>query len=461
MELTKQEKASSRSRDIVTLERKGHQLILPTDMSIKDAIIWLRRRLKEEEEIVTVFEETDLLFSDGLVAFARALEEMFGWSIAVPKMGMFGPEPPKMIGIEIGFEKTIQVPHGSMQVPGIEGELNTNFYMKGNVPLFQLSASVRNKHKDMVGKLAALVRKFGREQSIYKGKAIRPKFPNQADEPSIQDYFPEFLDLGNVSESTLVFNDQTDRLIETNMFAPVRYTERFRKERIPLKTGILLEGKYGCGKTLTAYVLAKICEQNNWTFMMVRDPNKLTEALELARQFEPSVVFCEDIDRVTAGSERTVGLDSILNTIDGVGSKDSELMTVLTTNHVETINQAMLRPGRLDVVIPITPPNADSVERLVRNYAGSMLSRSEDLTKVGKLLEGQIPATVREVVERSRRWAISRTQGEVQNLAITNTDLENESAGIMQQVELMNRGPEPEISSLEKAASIIAQGLEG
>ncbi len=172
------------------------------------------------------------------------------------------------------------------------------------------------------------------------------------------------------------------------------------KARIPLKRGILLEGPYGCGKTMSANVTSKICIENGWTFILLDDVGALKDALLFAQRYAPAVVFSEDIDRVI--EQRDDRGNDLLNTIDGILAKDSQVITVLTTNFVEKLDKAMLRPGRLDAVISLRAPDADSVQRLVNIYARGLLADGENLIAVGEALAGNIPATIREVVERSK-----------------------------------------------------------
>ncbi len=164
--------------------------------------------------------------------------------------------------------------------------------------------------------------------------------------------------------------------------------------------------------------------------------------MAFARCYQPAVVFAEDVDRVTDG-ERDVNMDDILNTIDGVESKGTEIITILTTNHVENIDQAMLRPGRLDSVISVSPPDAAAAQKLVKIYARGLISENECLDQVGKELDGQIPAVIREVVERSKLAAIKRLNpGEP--LSVTQDDLVVASRGMKHHLELLQvKAPEP------------------
>lgn len=170
-----------------------------------------------------------------------------------------------------------------------------------------------------------------------------------------------------------------------------------------MKRGVLLAGVYGTGKTLTAKVASKFCAEAGITFLYIHKANELPHAIRFAKLYcDPAVViFCEDIDSVTSG-KRNVELNDILNTVDGVDTKGMNLITLLTTNHLETITRAMLRPGRLDAVITIPPPDKVAVQKLLRIYGKGVIPPNADLTAVGEELDGSIPAIIAEVVKRAK-----------------------------------------------------------
>jgi SpoVK/Ycf46/Vps4 family AAA+-type ATPase len=70
------------------------------------------------------------------------------------------------------------------------------------------------------------------------------------------------------------------------------------------------------------------------------------------------------------------------------------------------VHQAAVRPGRIDAIIHVQRPDAEAAIRLIRLYAGDKLPPTEDLTRVGEELAGNIPAVIRECVERSKLYAI-------------------------------------------------------
>ncbi len=181
----------------------------------------------------------------------------------------------------------------------------------------------------------------------------------------------------------------------------------------------------------------------------------LQPAIYFAQQYQPAVIFAEDIDRVVEGSARTDDVDAILNSIDGVDTKGSELIVVLTTNHIERINRAMLRPGRLDAVVSVRPPDAEAAQRLLRLYGRGLIPEDAKLLTVGGMLEGQIPAVIREVVERSKFSAITRLDGGA--LSLTEADLVTAATGMLNQVKLVAPPPNRQESAEMEA---LVRGLK-
>jgi len=392
----------------VTILHKGKAITLPADptpMSIPTSIKVLQRKHDEDSGMVGVSETVDAFPWDGAVAFHRALKAVYGWVGGKTKKSVWGDNPPTHISIEIGYGETAQVPWGAVEIPGIKGYLETGVGEVEGRKVFAINGEVAKRHLSEVQRIAELTRELVKTDSIYKGKAIRFRVDGNKlnmNEP------PRFLDLSSVKTAELVFTAELTEHLGTNLFSLIEHTDICRKLGIPLKRGVLLEGAYGTGKTQTAFVTADRAVKNGWSFIMLESVSALADALAFARSYQPCVVFAEDIDRVVSGEHRSTDIDSVLNTIDGIESKGAEVLTVLTTNHVETINPAMLRPGRLDAVISVTPPDAPTAEKLIRVYAKGLIAEETDISTAGIELDGQIPAMIREVVERSKLYAINR-----------------------------------------------------
>lgn len=444
----------------VQVVRMGEKLIIPERLSLVDAALAIKRQMEYEEEMVAIQETVDAFPWDGALAMQKAMAEKYGWATAEPTPGWFGPNPPTLMSVETGYKQTTNIVWGRFSAPTFEKNeyLETGVTRKNGRLVFQIQGEVRRKREDQIKQIAVRTRQIVEEESIYRGQAVRIRF-NDDDGRQIPIPTPAFLDLSNVREGELVYSEAVMRAINTNLFTPIERSDEARKYGIPLKRGVLLAGPYGTGKTLAAYVTAKKAQENGFTFIYLERVDELPEAIRFAQQYQPAVIFSEDIDRVVKG-ERTVEMDAVLNTIDGIDSKNSEIMVVLTTNYVEEIYQGLLRPGRLDAVIEVSPPDADAAARLVQLYGRGLVRVDEDLSLVGEALAGQIPAVIREVVERSKLAVISRIRpGE--EFEVTAADLLNAAETMAMQLKLLAGKPQDNRSDFEKLGDLLGRHIGG
>lgn len=433
----------------VQVIREGTQITLPEGMTYDEGVTWLQRRRDEEEKVVNVRATIDAYPFDAAHALMLVMKEKYGWTDF--RGGV-------LIDVEVAFGKTAQVPWGEFSIPGVDGAFATapDFKTSGHVG-FTLQGRVRRKHEAEFTELARLVREKLKTHSIYRGKAVRVAFPTDIEELNSPENRPRFMDTSSVKPEELVFSEDVAKAVQTSIFTPVEKTAQCRQFGIPLKRGILLEGPYGTGKTLTATKASWVCEQNGWTFLYIDSVKNLEQAIALASQYQPAMIFAEDIDRVMEG-ERTEDMDAILNTIDGIESKGTETIVVLTTNHVEDINQAMLRPGRLDAVISVKPPDGVAVQKLLHLFARGLLKEGEDLAKVGWALAGQIPAVLREVVERAKLAALTRLNAG-ETLYLTAEDLQEAADGMLAHLELLKPRPEDNRTQIERFGDVVGRAL--
>lgn len=426
------------------VERAGAKIQIPEKCPIEDAIVALQRRAAYENEDVVISEAIDDVFVwDGALALMEALEIVFGMALqqseVVEMAGRKLKIPPRLISIETGIDETTKVPWGQFMLPGIDDgyvECGVKRDNKGRF-IFQVNAKVKHKNEEMIAKLIDTTRRIAKTKSIYKGKAISIRFTNdegnQLPLPS-----PRFMRLPDVK---VIFKKSLQDAIDSNILALIRHTDEVRKMGTPLKRGILFGGPYGTGKTLSATMVARECLNNGWTFIYCEKIEELPDVLAMAQFYYPVVVFGEDIDRVV-GIERTEEVNKILNTLDGINSKSDEIITIITTNHVDKINDAMRRPGRIDRAFEVGPPDAEAVERLIRHYGKGTVAENTDLSGAGALLDGQIAAVIREVVEAAKLSALWRSNGK--SSLVLAQDLEIASTTYLDERKAFGQAKEPE-----------------
>ncbi len=441
----------------VPIEYEGRAITLPDDpskMPLEKAREALDRRIKDEAQLFRLIERFNAFPHDAAVAFVKAMSRLYGWASPQTVMTFFGPKPPTMLSIKTGPGEgdVVQCPLGAFKLPGIDELVYTAFGedAKGR-PEFMVHSEVKKRDKHLLVELAEETRRILKAESIYRGKAIRLGVDDSGQ--LNLGHPPEFLDVTDTTESSLLFDPSTEHQIETNILVPIKQTVLCQKLKIPLKRGILLEGPFGTGKSLTARMTGNVCEKNGWTFVLLDKVQGLRAALEFANRYAPAVVFAEDIDRIA--SDRDDDMNDLINTVDGVVSKNAKIMTVLTTNFVEKLNPVILRPGRLDAVISLRAPNAQTVERLLRHYAGNLLHRDENLTAAGIALAEQIPASIRECVERAKLGMIGRRA-----IKLVEQDIVTAAETMKNHLRLLNTQPK-EKSAADRLAQALVEVLGG
>lgn len=370
---------------------------------------------------------------------------------------------PTNIRVPTGVQTTESIVWGRIEAPTVfKGFLWLNVGHKRKRACLEINGEIDKESNEAVQKIITRTELLIKEASIFRGKAIhlvQMDSTMTAFGPVVDMFgtFPRFLNLTDVRPEELRYPAATMNTIEKTLFTPVQKSMACRQAGVPLKRGILLEGTYGVGKTLCAFVLAKKAVENGWTYVYLDDVDRLEEGVDFARHYQPCVLYGEDIDQAHGIHERSAKGNRILNALDSIESKNSEMIVVLTTNHLQGITPALLRPGRMDAVIHIPPPDAKTVEVLLRQYARGLIPADEKLGYVAMQLDKHIPAVIREVVERAKLHAIAR-DGAAGN--ITELDLLREAEGMVEHVRLAETIQEPErLSDREKAARIRANAV--
>jgi ATPase family protein associated with various cellular activities (AAA) len=430
-----------------------------------DKVIEHATRAKERDEQPIEFYETIRAFPlDAALALYKAIERKFGVALLEGQtiQTFFGKmkQDVAMIAVQTGPEESdkVLVPWGDFPLPGGAGVLSIRANVRDGVQVLDVKAATKRKFEDVVRATVELAREIVTKESLYRSKALRMVFRSDFFKGQFADV--RFMDLRGVQRSDLIFSKGLQAAIDTNIWTPLRYPQACTIVGVPQKRGVVLAGPFGVGKTMLAQVTAQIATECGYTFVYLEEVERLPDALTFAQQYAPAVLFAEDIDRVA--NTRDEVLNTILNSLDGIESKNYRVMTILSTNNVEQIHPALLRPGRTDVLLNIQAPDAEAVERLLRKYARGRIAESVNLDQVSTKLSGQIPATVREVVERSKLAAIGRTLGDAE-AQLVEVDLEEAAFTVLQQRELVEGKHDDSIkpaTELERAFAILGHSIE-
>ena len=150
-----------------------------------------------------------------------------------------------------------------------------------------------------------------------------------------------------------------------------------RRLNVHSKKGILLYGPPGCSKTLTVKALATEAGLNFLAVkgaeilsMYVGESEKaLREIFRKARSARPSIIFFDEIDAIASKRSSTSQggvnvLTTLLNEMDGI-EELKNVLVIAATNKPDVIDPALMRPGRLDNILYIGPPDFEARKEIL------------------------------------------------------------------------------------------------
>ena len=431
------------------IQYAGTKLIIPEQFRGKDlseVAKFIEKVNKDQNSQVQFTANFNYRPWDGAYNAYQAIKKMFGMVQAKPQPGFFGPKPPQFIQVPINKDETVEVPWGDFAVPLLEdstirfGASMSDEYGQ----IFNITITGPRRHRFVVQGLFEVVRKELSEFSIYMGKAIDGA------------NMPHFIDLSGVDPSKVVYSRSAKVQLENELWSYIDWPEETKKALgMPSKRAVLLEGTFGTGKTLTANTTALKAVANGMTFIQARaGQDNFFEVMQTARLYQGNkgaIVFLEDADTLVTNGGDGEELSRLLDVFDGIQSKATKIMVVMTTNHPDVLTQGMRRPGRIDRTIKIGLLDDEGVEALTRIVVGNMLDPEVDFTQVCAAMEGYPPAFIKESLDSSKRYAATRNDGVLAGLTITTDDIVFSAEGMRDQFVWMKGEVEVESLSLENA----------
>ncbi len=155
----------------------------------------------------------------------------------------------------------------------------------------------------------------------------------------------------------------------------------YAKRGIPHRRGYLLYGPPGSGKTSFIQALAGELQHNICVLNLNDRGLSDDRLLHLMTELPPrSIVLLEDVDAVFTSkreSTYTVTFSGLLNALDGVTSGEERLV-FMTTNHLERLDPALIRPGRVDVQVLVGDSTPFQQEQLFRQFYPEFRTSHDD-----------------------------------------------------------------------------------
>lgn len=233
----------------------------------------------------------------------------------------------------------------------------------------------------------------------------------------------EELAIGTLSLDDVGDMTETKQALTEAVLWPLRHPDSFARLGIDPPRGVLLYGPPGCGKTYLVRALAgsgqlsvhavKGAElMDKWVGSSER---AVREVFQRARDSAPSLLFLDEIDALAPrrgqSSDSGVGdrvVAALLTELDGVEPL-RDVVVVGATNRPELIDPALLRPGRLERLVFVPPPDARARTEILRTASRSVpLAGDVDLRALGGELDGYSAADCSALLREAAMVAMRR-----------------------------------------------------
>ncbi|KAF7525053.1 hypothetical protein G7054_g11217 [Neopestalotiopsis clavispora] len=293
----------------------------------------------------------------------------------------------------------------------------TDGYMPGDLIL--LVARARNE---------ALIRSVSENPSNKSMDIVqlsRVDFDN-----ALKGFTPASLRNVTLQSSTTTFSSigglrETRRILLETLQYPTKYAPIFAQCPLRLRSGLLLYGFPGCGKTLLASAVAGECGLN---FISVKGPEILNKYIgaseksvrdlfERASAAKPCVLFFDEFDSIAPkrGHDSTGVTDRVVNQLltqmDGAEGL-SGVYVLAATSRPDLIDPALLRPGRLDKSLLCDFPDIDDRIDILQALASKVkmsqevLGSQDALRELGRQTEGFTGADIQALISNAQLEAI-------------------------------------------------------
>jgi len=234
----------------------------------------------------------------------------------------------------------------------------------------------------------------------------------------------EEVSVGSVTLDDVGDMAETKQALTETVLWPLQHPETFQRLGVAPPRGVLLYGPPGCGKTFVVRALAssgrlsvhavKGAElMDKW---VGSSEKAVRELFQRARDSAPSLIFLDEIDALaprrgqsfdSGVTDRVVA--ALLTELDGIEPL-RDVVVLGATNRPELIDPALLRPGRLEKLVFVEPPDADARREILRTAGKSIpLSNDVDLDALAGELEGYSAADCVALLREAALTAMRRS----------------------------------------------------
>ena len=218
--------------------------------------------------------------------------------------------------------------------------------------------------------------------------------------------------------------DEIKASLKESFQLPLEKPDLLKRLGVQPVKGILLYGPPGNGKTLLAKAVANEVSANFFTLsgadMIKRGSSQaatmIKELFNLAKDNAPAIVFIDELDQLAPDRSSPVGVDFIpvttqlLGELDGIKELNGVMM-LAATNRPESVEQALLRPGRLEKHLYVPAPDEEGRRKIFEVCLRGTNSKDVSVETLAKLTTGFSGAEICETVNNAKKVVLAEAAG--------------------------------------------------
>jgi cell division protease FtsH len=280
-------------------------------------------------------------------------------------------------------------------------------------------------------------------------------------------------DLGITFDDIAGIDEAVDELREVVEF--LRSPEKYQTLGGHIPKGVLLVGPPGTGKTLLAKAIAGEAgvpffglSGSDFVEMFVGvGAARVRDMFQQAAAKAPCIIFIDELDALgkTRGTsvvgghdEREQTLNALLVEMDGFGS-NSGVIVLAATNRPETLDPALLRPGRFDRHVLVDRPDVRGREAILRvHIANVKLDPSVDVEQIARITSGFVGADLANLVNEAALLA-ARNDKKAVGMEEFNEGVERVTAGLEKKKRVIHEDEKKRVAYHEAAHALVAFSL--
>ena len=195
--------------------------------------------------------------------------------------------------------------------------------------------------------------------------------------------------------STIFLPEQAKDLVE-DMRSFMSKEDWYRKVGVPYRRGYLFHGPPGNGKSSSIVGLASELDVPIYVLNLgsISSDVTLEGAIRSVETAKPTILVIEDIDTAVPSrdhdkAKQNINLGTLLNLMDGLSAKEN-LMLVATTNRKDSLDKALVRPGRIDRMIEFPNASKDQIMQAATVFGVKGATVDNLISKVGNISMAQV-----------------------------------------------------------------------